>query len=398
MSVPSPVVAPPHTALPYETRVAGRARRVLFWIAAALIALILGAVIALTRPSLDNPMKPGLDPDSTAADGAGAVAEVLKDHGLRLTRTESRVAAADASAGATLVVPSTPALSDEAFSALIAHADVVVLVSPTSTQLDTAIDGERHGFDGTGLEPGCDAAVVSDLGEATIGALFSAPGATACYESKDGAGLLIVERDAQTIYVIDGDTTFTNATVGEAHNAGLALRLLSQRDAIVWYVATPADTDSDAPQDTSLGGLTPSWVTPVIVLALLVAVAAIAWRGRRFGPLVTERLPVTVKISETLEGRAKLYAQGHDTPHIAHILRTATTRTLAKHVGLSASAQPAAVAAAVAALLGMNAQQVDSLLNGPAPTSEAGLQDLSDHLIHLEAAVAAAFRTERTTS
>ncbi len=36
-------------------------------------------------------------------------------------------------------------------------------------------------------------------------------------------------------------------------------------------------------------------------------IAAAFWRGRRFGPLVVENLPVTVRASETMLGRARLY-------------------------------------------------------------------------------------------
>ncbi len=397
MTALSPIVAPSITPLAQEPRIAGRRRRISFWVAAAVIALVLGSAIALTRPSLDDAAKPTLAPDSTAPDGAGAVAEVLKDHGISLHRTESRVSAAAASAGATLVVPATPALSDDGFEALIADAEIVVLISPTSTQLDTALDGERAGFSGADIEPGCSDPLVSDLGTATVGGLFEAPNTTACYSADAGAGLIIAERGDQTIFVIDGSTVLANDAVGHAHNAGLALRLLSQRDTLVWYVATPGDTDLEA-DGATLGELTPSWVTPVIVLGFASALAAIAWRGRRFGPLVTERLPVAVKISETLEGRAKLYAQGRDAAHAAQILRSATTRALARKLGIALSAPPDTVAATAANVLGMNVQQVENLLAGPAPATDAALQDLSDHLIHLEAAVSAAFRTERTSS
>lgn len=398
MTTLSPVVPPPVTPLARESPSQGRRRRVLFWVALGLIALVLGSVIALTRPSLDNAMKPGLAPDSPSPAGAGAVAEVLKDHGIDLMRTESYTAAASASAGATLVVPATPALTDDGFASLIANADIVVLISPTSTQLDTALGGERAGFADATVAARCSNELVSDLGDATIGGVFSAPDAAACYSAGDGAGVLIAQRDDQTIIAIDGTTVIANSAIGNAGNAGLALRLLSQRDSIVWYVATAADTDRDPPPASSLAELTPGWVTPVIVLGIATALAAIAWRGRRFGPLVAERLPVTVKISETLEGRAKLYAQGRDIAHAAGVLRAATTRNLARKLGLALASPPHRVAASAANVLGMNVQNVEILLAGPAPATDAGLQDLSDHLIHLEAAVTAAFRSERTTS
>ena len=56
---------------------------------------------------------------------------------------------------------------------------------------------------------------------------------------------------------------------------------------------------------------------PVIVLLLTAGLAAAIWRGRRFGPLVPERLPVTVRAAETTEGRARLYAHARDAVYSA---------------------------------------------------------------------------------
>lgn len=381
-----------------EPHKSGRVKRIAFWVALAVVAIVLGTVIVLARPSLEDAIKPALSPDNPAPGGSQAIAEVLKDHGIDLKRTTSRTDAARDSAGATLVVPSTPALSVDAFNDLIADASVVVLVSPSSAQLGAALDGTTEGYAGEAVSAGCSVDMVSDLGDITIGSLYAAPDAISCYPYDGGAGLLIAERDGQTIYVFDGASLLSNATVGTGDNAALALRILSQQDTLVWYVATAKDTDADPAADTSLGGLTPSWVTPVIVLLAAAALSAIWWRGKRFGPLVLERLPVTVKISETLEGRAKLYAQSRDTAHAGRVLREASVRSLARMLGLGKMAPADTVARAVAGVLAMNLGDVENLLAGPAPHSDAALMELSDRLIHLEAAITAAFRTERTPS
>ena len=80
---------------------------------------------------------------------------------------------------------------------------------------------------------------------------------------------------------------FENEHVDEAGNAALAIGLLGASDELVWYLPGPAD--ADAAEAPTLAELTPGWVSPVMVLAIVVAIAAGVWRGRRFGPLVVER-------------------------------------------------------------------------------------------------------------
>ncbi|MFP3821739.1 hypothetical protein SB658_23880, partial [Bacillus sp. SIMBA_008] len=88
------------------------------------------------------------------------------------------------------------------------------------------------------------------------------------------------------------------------------------------------DTDIEGQSPDTLGSLTPPWVTPVILLLLAAGVAAAIWRGQRFGPLVAETLPVTVRASETMHGRARLTAKAGDAPHAGQALRDGAQRRL----------------------------------------------------------------------
>ncbi len=71
--------------------------------------------------------------------------------------------------------------------------------------------------------------------------------------------------------------------------------------------------------------LPPGFGTALYALGMTALVAAL-WRGRRFGPLAVEPLPVVVRASEATRGRARLYrrarayGQGHG--RIARVRRS----------------------------------------------------------------------------
>jgi hypothetical protein len=137
-------------------------------------------------------------------------------------------------------------------------------------------------------------------------------------------------------------------------------------------------------------------VTPALVLLLLAGLTAALWRGRRFGPLVAERLPVTVRASETTEGRARLYAASRDAAHALDELRRATRRRLVRLLGLSPRTPSKHIADAVAERLGADRAVVHGILIDDLPRTDRDLVAASDRLRDLETSVRATLRTERT--
>ena len=378
-----------------------RRRRVAAWIAIGVALLIVGGIGGAISAANQWAARDSLDPDSAGPAGTRALAEVLRTHGVEVEVTRSRADALAALEGgsATLVLPDAPALSDDAVSQLADAAADVVLIEPRSRTLDLLLAGSAAaGFaSGDAVAPACDLPEAERAGAVAPGALYAAgSGTSACYPVDEGFGLLVQDDGDRRISAVDGSVLFTNEHLADEGNAALAANLMGRHPLVVWYVPSAGDTDL-TDTDPSLGELTPPWVSPVIVLLLVAGVAAGIWRGRRFGPLVAERLPVTVRASETTEGRARLYAKARDPLHAADRLRIGTLRRLAALLGLGAHADAGDVADAAAGRLGADRATVRGILLDDIPRSDADLVALSTRLRDLEEAVHAAVRPERST-
>jgi hypothetical protein len=378
-----------------------RRRRVGAWIAVGVALLIVGGVGGAISAANQWAARDALDPQSAGPTGTRALAEVLRAHGVEVRVERSRdAAAADlADAPATLVLPDSPALSDDAVEELVDAAADVVLIQPRSRTLELLLPGSSAAGVGSGdtVAPGCDLAEAERSGDIAPGALYApGPETIGCYDVDGGHGLLVTEGGGRRIAAVDGSALFTNQHLAENGNAALAANLMGRHPLVVWYVPNPADSDL-ADTDPTLGQLTPPWVSPVIVLLLIAGLAAGVWRGRRFGPLVAERLPVTVRASETTEGRARLYARANDPLHAADRLRIGTLRRLAALLGLGANAGAGDIADAAAGRLGVDRDAVRGILLDDIPRSDADLVALSTRLRDLEDAVHAAIRPERST-
>lgn len=376
----------------------GLRRRVTAWgaIGAALLGVgALGTLLAGTGQWVERDV---LDPQSAGPTGTRALARIMDEQGVEVVVVRDRAAAAAAlSRGpATLAVADAPYLSDEALTDVVDAAADVVLIDPRARTLRLLLSGSTaHGVaHGDRVAAACELPDAERAGPISPGALYQ-PGAgvTACYSTADGFGLLVRERAGGRAIAVDGRAVFTNERLTENGNAALAVNLLGRHPTLVWFMPSIEDSDL-ADGDPTLGQLTPPWVSPAIVLLLTAALAAAVWRGRRFGPLVTERLPVTVRAAETTEGRARLYAHARDAVHAADQLRIGCLGRLGRLLGLGPAATAAEIADAAAARTGADRGAVRGILIDDVPRNDAELVALDRRLRSLERAVHSRVRPE----
>lgn len=375
-------------------RAAGR--RWLFWIVAAACALLVAIAAALISGG-SSAGGPPLAADNAAAAGGMAVVEVLRSQGVTVTAAGTLAEARSAAgAGDATVLFYDPKgyLGPDQLAAMAALAPRTVVVQPHFLALQTL--APEVGFGGVsdapslradcGLPSAVKAGTISPGGKTLTLIDPDEPGPaalTGCFPSDEDT-FSLVERveNGRTVTLLPDTAVLSNGTVDTFGNAALALNLLGPSDTLVWYLPTLADVAATGPP--SLGELTPGWVTPTLLLLVLVAVAAFVWRGRRFGPLVAENLPVTVRSSETMEGRARLYARGDARLHAIDALRIGTIARLAARLGLPSSADLDEIVRAVAAITSLAPAQVGSVLVGAVPANDRQLVALSDQLRDLE--------------
>lgn len=178
-----------------------------------------------------------------------------------------------------------------------------------------------------------------------------------------------------------------NQNLASRGNAALTFRLLGSTPKLLWYTASLKDIPVSE-QPPALSDFTPEWIFPASLWLLLVGILAMVWRGRRHGPLVTEPLPVVVKASETLAGRARLYQNARALDTASATLRHATMTRLSHALRLGQTAAPHAVVDAVTTLTGHTRAHVHDLLLGPAPTTEKDMLSMAVELTALEEEVA----------
>jgi Domain of unknown function (DUF4350) len=373
-------------------------RRWLFWIVAIAVAVVvtLLSVGVVRSTSVGDP----LSASSPTPTGAKALVEVLRQQGVTVIETTSLAATKRAATddAAILVYDPNSYLADAALHELRDESSDLVLLAPDFDALQVLAPGVAHAGTVSGTRDAeCSLPAAIKAGSITTkgeGYRATAPAAVGCFPTKGSVYSVVRVTDGgRTTTVVGAASAFENGQIAAAGNAALALNLLGERSRLLWYL--PSATDAPGGSAPTLAELTPPWLTGFILLALLTGIAAALWRGRRLGALVIENLPVTVRASETMEGRARLYASSGAHLHALDALRIGTIDRLARVLGQPRIATVEEVVAAAASVSGDDLSTLTDLLVTIEPANDADLVRLSDDLLRLEARVAAALRPSR---
>ncbi|GAA1776864.1 DUF4350 domain-containing protein [Agromyces lapidis] len=401
----APADVTPAAAITPTFRAGVRRRRIWIWFA---IVLVLGAIALLVLRGGAAGAGQRLGADNPAPFGAKALVEVLGSHGVEVeTADDFDTALTAAKSGATVLVFDEFGLLDEQrLSRLAMFADRVVVVEPGFAALEALAPGIRLAGAASGAldEVACELPAAENAGALstdqrlfTIDDEAASGGWQGCF--RDGEyGYAVAEGPSSgdgRIALVGASTPFENGRITERGNAALAIGLAGASDELVWYLPGPLDADPD--QAPTLGELTPGWVSPVLALAVVVTIVAGVWRGRRFGPLVVENLPVHVPAGETAVGRARLYARSAARRHALDQLRLGTLARIASALRLPRTADVAEIAAAAAAATRRDPGQVRAVLIDAVPTGDQEFVRLAAGLDDLEHAVRATLAPETST-
>ncbi|MEV0009434.1 DUF4350 domain-containing protein [Streptomyces sp. NPDC047973] len=379
---------------------------------AVLVIVIAGVAFAAIR---SGGQYGRLDPRSADPHGSRAVAELLEDRGVSVEIvTTLDEAAAETGSGTTLLVTSPNMLTAQQQRRLrTATADSpnrTVLIAPDGSSLSRLAPGVRTGSQGAvnARRQLCELPMARRAGSVHLGGIrytTAAPGATGCYPDRGLSTLLVLPGTGTGTgtgdsVLLGSPDLLQNDRLDQQGNASLALQLLGSRPHLVWYLPSFDDPSAtgggrgsgdEAGEGSGFISLIPQgWIWGTLQLALAAVLAAV-WRGRRLGPLITERLPVVIRASESTEGRARLYRRTNAREHAAAVLRSAARSRLSTLVGLPSrdADSPEALIPALAARLGTTGTSHSSLLFGPAPADDAALVLLTNQLDALEREVRA---------
>lgn len=312
------------------TSVRARLGRHRFW-ALVLVALVATIGILAWQTGGVGTAEP-LDPQNPGPDGGQALARVAGNQGLDVvvTRSADELRAVRVDATTTVLVTSADQLGASTIDQLLAHSrdGQVLFASPPNLVLEhlevplprrqpldepAAARCEDPRFDGL--------TVRTDVVQ-----VFRGEG---CFRS--GGGVLL-HSPREGVWLWGAAGALDNEQVLLGDNAAVALRLVGAGDRLVWYV--PSATDLSGRDALSLGSLLPDWLVPALWLVAASVVGLVLWRVRRLGPLAVEPLPVTVRSTETVASRGRLYRRSGDRAHAAAALRAATRRRLRRTLRL----------------------------------------------------------------
>ncbi|MFI7238562.1 DUF4350 domain-containing protein [Streptomyces cyaneofuscatus] len=403
---------------PSPTSTAATPRQVWKRARGLLIALLILVIAGVTFAAVRSGTNHGhLDPRSADPKGSRAAAELLKARGISVTVATTLDEATTAAGPDTTLLVTGPNLLTSAqlrrlHEATTASTGRTVLIAPgpaTASRLSPGVRTEPH-RPVSPLPPSCAFPAARSAGTADMGGVrYTAPDSTAiaCYPSDGAPSLLILKDRGDGDTVLLGSPDFLhNERLDQQGNASLALQLLGSRPHLVWYLPSLADpsatSDDGSPEDNDTNGdtnggeasgeesgfldLIPSgWLWGTLQLMLAAVLAAI-WRGRRLGPLVMERLPVSIRASESAEGRAGLYRKADARDRAAESLRAAARTRIARLVGVTTREAHTSdvLLPAVSARTTTTGDDLSTLLFGPAPADDAALVLLAEHLDTLE--------------
>ncbi|MEG9248825.1 DUF4350 domain-containing protein [Arthrobacter sp. Soc17.1.1.1] len=370
-----------------------------------LVGAVVLAVIVLLNllPGAEEDDRP-LSPGNPAPQGARAVAEVLAAEGVGVVRVDSyddALEELDAGPATLFLNDARQYLSATQVAELTGASVRAVLAAPGARQL-TALEQEFTQLGPAPLDfggaPATSAQCTDDAATAAgtlsgTGTVYA--GDVECFPTVvDGAtdgdpggsgpttgGLYTTSADG-TVAVLGAPSILSNASITEEGNAALALRALGSTPTLVWYEPTGADIVSSG-EGIDPRTLLPPWVDPLLVWLLVCAALALAWKGRRLGPLAAEPLPVVVRAAETAEGRARLYQDSRSVAHAAATLRAAALTRMARRLRVDRAAPAGEVIDAAARHSGRSRLDLEQRLLHT-PTTDRELVLWAQEILDLE--------------
>lgn len=343
------------------------------WLIVGLVAIIILSVVFGYEKEF-NP----LDPRSAQPNGTRALVKVLKDQGVDVDLVFRAEDLPEVDENTTVLVSKSPNFDDtvdEAIPDFVKQSGRAVFLNVSNLQMlgiETYPDWVPRDFNTPAIDENC-SDFFGQAREITPGQLvftssteYVPPPLRTCFKTEDAYSVGIWPRtDAHPDYVwVLSEDMFTNQQITSHHNAAAALSLLGNNPHLVWFYPDPTGALID-PAEWGVWSILPRWTYSVGLLLILTTLAFMFWRGRRFGPLAYEKLPVTVKSSETVVSHGHLVHQTKDTGWAIKSLQRQAQRKIRKALLLPDEMREETFVSTVAQRVGRSDQEIYNLLFAP---------------------------------
>lgn len=336
------------------------------------------------------------DPRNSGPAGAAALVALIQQEGVVVNVHTAHASPAGGS-GVTVVITAGNNLQKPQFDELLSRSPHRVILAgfsaPQLARLGLPVTGYFGPSDAL-LEPECDYPIARKAGNIeNPGVLYQVQGSSAqakytCYAANaqsTAAAYLQFDIDGVEVAVIGGG--FENRALsskGSAEpqgNAAFMMMAFGQDRIVSWWVVPQPRVEGGNRDRSGSPSLLPPGAVWVVLTGIALLVVVGVWRGRRLGPIITERLPVVVRASETVEGHGRMYHRLRSYDRAAEHLRTGVLARLGRRFGTN---DPARLAEIVAERGRIPASAAHHAFAGPPPTTEIELLELKQLLHRIE--------------
>ncbi|MDO5672181.1 MAG: DUF4350 domain-containing protein [Actinomycetaceae bacterium] len=350
-----------------------------------LVALLISAVFIAflttsktSRPfALDNP-KP---------DGMMALAQVLNKRGVEIRELHSNRDLRPAT-NQTIVIVNASALNDEQMTEILSTGSNIVVLDGYKTYSLQDLVKPAYGIVDEGGKVECHNPIA--LRAKSVGSFrgsvvpsFGAKG-EGCFASpssndEDGYGFVSVQHRDASIHVLASPEILTNENADQLGNAALGLGIMGKYPQLRWVYGTEyAQASNESP---SIYFPQLMWLLILSTVSVLLFAAA---KGRRFGRVVAEQMPVVIHAAESVRGRGRLYTKARSFEQATRALRHAARTQLSARLGLPPGAPDYVFTNALAQHTGAQERYLQDLFFGPSPTTERALHALTSNLDNIQ--------------
>ncbi len=377
------------------------------WLLLMLFALTAMVISGLLRSTAGGG---AFNPASSAPDGYKAFTTILKKHVDEVNIYNDPYNLPGADADTTVVVIDSSWIYDDAYYTVIKHA--------SNAKRLVVISGDTISYESLGLHtataPGieddtvivkrgkCKSELFGKVKEVSYPArvfdkgLKRPPSQCFLYHGESAIGIwqggttefALSDKPALNYPELVGiadPSWFSNYYVAYRQNGALGISLLSQTKKVdLIYVDqdhfNATDETSNEKLTEKTESLFPEWTVHVVYLLAAAFLFVIFYKRRRFGRLAYERLPITVKSSETIQSLGRLYEANQATERSASLLRLEALKQLKRKLYLPANTSDAELVRLVAARTGRTPAEVQLILLQPFQGSTNELASLSNQL------------------